>query len=93
MRYHIFNQHRLTETENMSNGYVLTLEYQVCAVLTLALISVAPLLLLTALPFPSPPSLFSLVCHAHLFLFSLVFPFLAPPLACEPLLSFSPLQL
>ena len=57
------------------------------------MISVAPLLLLTCLPFPSPPFLFSLVSLAHPFLFSLVFPFLAPLFACGPLLSFSPLQL
>lgn len=62
-------------------------------ILTLALISVAPLLLLTSPPFLSPPSLFSLVSPARLFLFSLVFPFLAHPLVSEPLLSFSLLQL
>lgn len=61
--------------------------------LTPVLISSAPLLLLTFLPFLSHPFLFSLASHALLSLFSLVFLFVAPPLACEPLLSFSPLQL
>lgn len=61
--------------------------------LTLALICVVPLLLLTFLPFLSPPSPFSLASRALLFLFSHVFPFLVPPLACEHLPSFSPLPL
>lgn len=47
--------------------------------LTQALISAAPLLLLASLPFPSPPFLFSPVSPAHLFLFSLVSLVLAPP--------------
>lgn len=61
--------------------------------LTPVLISSAPLWLLIFPPFLSHPFLFSLASHALLSLFSLVSPLVAPPLACEPLLSSSPLQL
>lgn len=75
--YHI----KLTDKKCVKLVTVL-LDYLGCELLTLALISLVPLLPLTSLPFPSLPSPFSLV-----------FPFVAPPLACEPLLSFCPLQL
>lgn len=61
--------------------------------LTPTSIYVAPLLLLTSLLFLSPPSPSFHASRGHLFPFSHVFPFLAPPLACEHLPSFSPLQL
>lgn len=61
--------------------------------LTLTLIYVAPLLLLISLLFLSPPFPFFHASRGHLSLFSHVFLFLAPPLACGHLPSFSPLQL
>lgn len=61
--------------------------------LTPALISSAPLLLLTSQPFLFHPFLSSPASRALPSLFSLVFPSVAPLLVCVPLLSFSPLQL